>query len=44
MSVVAGNRAFVFALDPRLGVLFNGNDRSAEVYLTGWSDWISTLT
>jgi hypothetical protein len=37
-------RACVFALDPRPGVPFNGNNRSAEAYLTGWSDWISILT
>jgi hypothetical protein len=37
-------RAFVFDFDPRPGVLFNGNSRCAGAYLTGWSDWISTLS
>jgi hypothetical protein len=37
-------RAFVFDFDPRPGVLFHGNNRCAEAYLTGWSDWISTLS
>jgi hypothetical protein len=37
-------RTFVFDFDPRPGVLFNGNNRCAEAYLTGWSDWISTLS
>jgi hypothetical protein len=37
-------RAFVLDFDPRPGVLFNGNNRCAEAYLTGWSDWISTLS
>jgi len=36
-------RAFVFNFDPRPGVLFNGNDRCAEAYLMGWSEWIRTL-
>ena len=35
--------AFVFNFDPRPGVLFNGNDRCAEAYLMGWSEWIRTL-
>lgn len=37
-------RTFVFDFDPRPGVLFNGNNRCVEAYLTGWSDWISTLS
>jgi hypothetical protein len=32
-------KAFVFRLDTRLGVLFNGNDRCAEAYLTEWTEW-----
>lgn len=35
-------KAFVFRLDPRQGVLFNGNGRCAEAYLTEWSEWITT--
>jgi hypothetical protein len=34
--------AFVFKLDPRSGVLFNGNDRCAEAYLTCWDEWIAS--
>jgi len=34
--------AFVFKFDPRSGVLFNGNDRCAEAYLTGWDEWIAS--
>jgi hypothetical protein len=37
-------RMFVFDFDPGPGVLFNGSNRCAEAYLTGWSDWISTLS
>jgi hypothetical protein len=34
--------AFVFEFDPRTGVLFDGNDRYAEAYLTGWAEWIAS--
>lgn len=34
-------KAFVFYLDTRPGVLFNGNNRCAEAYLTDWADWIA---
>lgn len=41
LSFADDAKAFLFYLDPRPGVLFSGNDRCAEAYLTDWSEWIA---